>query len=67
MWWSLRSRKVPIPCRTLNVSFKGVMSTVANAQDGGSFTSPNQRDPYTLTATDPGLLTVKTTGSAVKR
>ena len=41
------------------------MSTVANAPDGGSFTSPNQRITHTLKTNVPGLLTVKTTGSAV--
>ena len=49
----------------LTVSFRGVMSTVATAPDGGSFTTNNQRDTHTLRATDPGLLTVETTGSAV--
>ncbi len=58
---------------SLSVDFKGVMATTAdtqNGQDGGSFTSPNQRITHTLMTTDktpatPGLLTVKTTGSTV--
>ena len=50
---------------TLTIAFKGVMSTGANAPAGGSFIENNQRDTHTLRATDPGLLTVKTTGSAV--
>ena len=54
------------PLPTLNVSFKGVMTNGTNiTTDGSSFTSPNQRIIHTLTATDPGLLTVRTTGSAV--
>ena len=52
---------------SLNVTFEGVMSTVATALDGGSFTQPNQRITHSLMTTQnaPGLLTVKTTGSAV--
>ena len=50
----------------LTVTFEGVMSMDATAPAGGSFTSPNQRDTHTLTANVPGLLTVNTTGSAVK-
>ncbi len=50
---------------TLNIGFEGVMSTVATAPAGGSFTQNNQRDTHTLRATDPGLLTVRTTGRAV--
>ena len=53
----------------MTVSFKGVMATSAdaqNGQDGGSFTQNNQRITHTLmTTSDPGLLTVGTTGSAV--
>ena len=47
----------------VSVTFRGVMST--GAADGGSFTQNNQRDTYTLRATDPGLLTVRTTGNEV--
>ena len=47
----------------VSVSFRGVMST--GAADGGSFTQNNQRDTYTLRATDSGLLTVRTTGNEV--
>ena len=51
----------------LSIAFEGVMSTDAAAEDGGSFTQNNQRITHTLKTTDdtPGLLTVKTTGSAV--
>ena len=49
----------------VSVAFEGVMSTTATDPDGGSFTQNNQRDTHTLRATDPGLLTVRTTGSAV--
>ena len=50
---------------TLSIAFEGVMSTDEEAPAGGSFTQNNQRHPHTLRATDPGLLTVRTTGSAV--
>ena len=52
---------------SLEITFKGVMSTDATDPDGGSFTQNNQRITRTLktTTNDPGLLTVKTTGSAV--
>ena len=50
---------------SVSVSFKGVMSTAVDDPDRGSFTQNNQRDIHTLMATDPGLLTVRTTGSAV--
>ena len=55
----------------LNVTFKGVTATTAdaqNGQDGGSFTRNNQRITHTLMTTDntPGLLTVHTMGSAVR-
>ena len=54
----------------LSVMFEGVMATaddVQSGQDEGSFTSPNQRITHSLMTTQnaPGLLTVKTTGSAV--
>ena len=52
----------------LTIDFKGVMATAADAQNGqdeGSFTNPNQRITHTLQTTDPGLLTVETTGRAV--
>ena len=58
----------------LTVTFNGVMAPTtgndADAQDGadsGSFATNNQRITHTLmtTQTTPGLLTVKTTGSAV--
>ncbi len=54
----------------LSVEFEGVMATAAdaqNGQDGGSFTRNNQQITHTLktTADTPGLLTVRTTGSAV--
>ncbi len=50
---------------TLTIGFEGVMSTDAEAPAGGSFTQNNQRDPHTLRATNPGLLTVRTTGNEV--
>ena len=52
---------------TLNVTFQGVISTVLNAADEDEFTLDNQLITRTLatTATAPGLLTVRTTGSAV--
>ena len=52
---------------TLGIDFEGVMSTDAIAPDGGSFTLNNQELIHTLvtTANTPGLLTVRTTGSAV--
>ncbi len=63
-----------MPLPSLSVTFEGVMSTAVtsvgttgNDTDGGSFTSPNQRITRTLMATqNPGLLTVKTTGSTVR-
>ena len=48
----------------VSVTFRGVMST--GTEDGDSFTRNNQRDTYTLRATDPGLLTVRTTGNEVE-
>ena len=49
----------------VTATFRGVMSTVVTAPDGGSFTQNNQQDPHTLRATHPGLLTVRTTGNEV--
>ena len=49
----------------VSVTFKGVMSTVATDPAGGSFTQNNQRLSHALRATDPGLLTVETTGNEV--
>ena len=54
----------------VSVSFEGIMAAENDAQsgqDGGSFTTNNQRITHTLatTANTPGLLTVRTTGSAV--
>ena len=50
---------------SLSVDFKGVMSTTAEDSDEGFFAENNQQDPYALTTNTPGLLTVRTTGSAV--
>ena len=54
----------------VSVSFEGIMAAENDAQsgqDGGSFTTNNQRITHTLvtTANTPGLLTVRTTGNAV--
>ena len=56
----------------LTVSFKGVMAPTTgndadaqNGADGGAFATNNQRITHTLMTTDPGLLTVKTTGNEV--
>ena len=54
----------------VNVSFEGVMAPeddTLNGQDEGSFTKDNDLITHTLatTANTPGLLTVRTTGSAV--
>ena len=50
---------------SVDVEFRGVMSTDATASAGDSFTSNNQQHLHTLRATDPGLLTVETTGNSV--
>ena len=48
------------------VGFEGVMSTVETDPVRDSFTRNNERITRTLRATNPGLLTVKTTGGEVR-